>query len=126
MDVQFIEQIGHNLVQLIENGEMHSPEMTRLLLQYLQPMIDEDIDYLVLGCTHYPYLIPQIEKILPKNIRIIDSGKAVAIQTKNILDHNNLRSTAIQKGKAVFFANATTSVLQTLIGKDFLAIHKEF
>lgn len=126
IDVQFIEQIGHNLVQLIENGEMHSPEMTRLLQLYLQPMIDENIDYLVLGCTHYPYLIPQIQKILPKNIRIIDSGKAVAIQTKNVLEQNNLLSHSTQKGKAVFYANEHTAVLQALIGKDFLAIHKEF
>lgn len=126
VDVQFIEQIGHNLVQLIENGEMHSPEMTRLLQLYLQPMIDEDIDYLVLGCTHYPYLIPQIEKILPKNIRIIDSGKAVAIQTKNILEHDNLLCHTSRKSKASFYANGSTSVLQTLIGDEFLAIHKEF
>jgi glutamate racemase len=41
-------------------------------------MIDADIDYLVLGCSHYPYLIPQIKEILPNHIQIIDSGEAVA------------------------------------------------
>jgi glutamate racemase len=45
-------------------------------------MIKENIDYLVLGCSHYPYLIPQIKKILPSHIKIIDSGEAVARQTK--------------------------------------------
>jgi glutamate racemase len=40
-------------------------------------MIDADIDYLVLGCSHYPYLIPQIKEILPNHIQIIDSGEAV-------------------------------------------------
>ena len=67
-DITIIEQIGYNLVTLIENGEMNSPEMTDLLQKYLTPMIEQNIDYLVLGCTHYPYLIPQIEKIIPKRI----------------------------------------------------------
>src|SRR5690554_4862535 len=102
---QFIEQIGHKLVQLIEAGQIKSEEMTRLLHQYLQPMVDQDIDYLVLGCTHYPYLVPQIQRIIPSNIQIIDSGKAVAKQTKNILIQNNLLIKDTQKGSAVFYTN---------------------
>jgi glutamate racemase len=43
------------------------------------------MDYLVLGCSHYPYLIPQIKNIVPDHIQIIDSGRAVAKQTQNIL-----------------------------------------
>ncbi len=88
-NTKIIEQVGHGLVQLIENGEINSPEMTELLQSYLQPMIAANIDYLVLGCSHYPYLIPQIRKILPEHIQIIDSGEAVAKQTKNILTKQN-------------------------------------
>lgn len=125
-EVEFIEQIGHNLVQLIESGQMYSEEITKLLHQYLQPMIDQNIDFLVLGCTHYPHLIPQIEKILPKNIQIIDSGKAVAQQTKNILKQNGLLSHSTEKGKAVFYTNSDKTVLQNLVGKDFLVMEKDF
>lgn len=125
-DVQFVEQIGHNLVQLIESGQMNSDKMSELLQQYLQPMIAQDIDYLVLGCTHYPYLIPQIEKILPKDIQIIDSGKAVAKQVKNILEQNNLNSHPTHKGKAIFYTNADKTVLQELVGKDYPIIEKYF
>lgn len=85
-NIKIIEQIGYGLVQLIENGSINSPEMDQLLQTYLQPMIAANIDYLVLGCSHYPYLIPQIEKILPKSIKIIDSGEAVARQTKLVLE----------------------------------------
>ena len=85
-DVKIIEQIGHGLVQLIENGDINSPEMIELLESYLLPMVEKNIDYLVLGCSHYPYLIPQIKKIIPSNIQIIDSGEAVAKQTKRILE----------------------------------------
>lgn len=52
--VTIIEQIGEGLVPLIENGEINSPEMENLLKLYIQPMIAADIDYLVLGCSHYP------------------------------------------------------------------------
>src|SRR5437762_1485810 len=81
---KIIEQIGHGLVQLIESGAINSPEMDQLLHSYLNRMIEANIDYLVLGCSHYPYLIPQIRKILPAQIKIIDSGEAVARQTQKV------------------------------------------
>jgi len=118
-DVEFIEQIGHQLVQLIENGAMCSQEMTNLLHQYLDPMIEQNIDFLVLGCTHYPYLVPQIETILPKHIQIIDSGKAVAQQTKNILQQNELLSHNTESGTAIFYTNSNKKVLQNLVGNEF-------
>ena len=59
---KIIEQVGHGIVQLIESGKIDSPEMTQLLQSYLSPMVEANIDYLVLGCSHYPYLIPQIKK----------------------------------------------------------------
>jgi glutamate racemase len=109
-DTKIVEQVGYGLVELIENGEINSPEMTKLLLSYLQPMIDENIDYLVLGCSHYPYLIPQIKKIIPQHIQIIDSGEAVARQTHKIL----IEKVGLHvkgKGKATF--------LQTQIQKCY-------
>ncbi len=125
--VKIIEQVGHGLVELIENGNLHSVEMTQLLKSYLQPMIEENIDYLVLGCTHYPYLIPQIKKILPKPIHIIDSGEAVARQTKNILEQNQL----IQKELNTsvfhhFYINNVPEVMLNLLGNRFKVIQKDF
>jgi glutamate racemase len=84
-DTRIIEQIGHGLVPLIENGAIYSDEMNKLLHEYLEPMIMANIDYLVLGCSHYPYLIPQIKRILPPHIKIIDSGEAVAKQTLSLI-----------------------------------------
>ena len=89
-NVNIIEQIGEGLVELIENGELDSKKMKPLLKSYLKPMLEKNIDCLVLGCTHYPYLIPKIRKIIGNKITIIDSGEAVAKQTKNILSNNNL------------------------------------
>jgi glutamate racemase len=114
-NVRIIEQIGHGLVQLIENGDIDTPEMMELLESYLKPMIEKNIDYLVLGCSHYPYLIPQIKKILPKNIEIIDSGEAVAKQTKHILLENNLLKET-KLSKQVFYSNSDPTVLQNILG----------
>ena len=56
--IKVIEQVGEGIVPLIEAGRLESNEMETLLNTYLKPMLNENIDYLVLGCTHYPYLIP--------------------------------------------------------------------
>lgn len=81
-------------------------------------MLKKDIDYLVLGCSHYPYLIPQIQKILPKQVTIIDSGVAVANQTRNILTHNNLLSKTNQKPKLDFYTNTDTSTMEFLLNEN--------
>ena len=117
-NTRIIEQVGHGLVQLIENGEINSPEMTQLLHSYLKPMIEADIDYLVLGCSHYPYLIPQIKKILPDHIQIIDSGEAVAKQTQKILGEKIGFSSA-KKSEPVFYTNTDSKVLNEILGNKY-------
>ncbi len=124
-DVKVVEQIGYDLVKLIEEGNIHSKRMTELLEAYLLPMVAQDIDYLVLGCTHYPYLIPQIKKIIPSHIKIIDSGEAVAKQTKHILEINNLSNTSKEVNHQ-FYINSSPEVTQEFIGPDFKVIYKDF
>ena len=124
-DVKVVEQIGFDLVKLIENGEMNSLKMSLLLKEYLHPMVAQDIDYLVLGCTHYPYLIPQIQKIIPKHIKIIDSGEAVAKQTKHILELNKLFNTS-NHANHIFYVNSSAEVMQELIGPKFQVNYKDF
>lgn len=124
-DTKIIEQVGHGLVQLIENGEINSPEMTKLLHSYLTPMIDSNIDYLVLGCSHYPYLIPQIKKILPEQIQIIDSGQAVAKQTQKVLEEK-VGFSSMGKSEAVFYTNSDPKVLSEILGNKYKVIEKDF
>lgn len=125
-DIQVIEQIGFGLVELIETGRINSPEMHKLLLQYLEPMVDQNIDYLVLGCSHYPYLIPQIEKIIPKNIKIIDSGEAVARQTKNILSEKVGFRKSTDPSIQTFYTNDKPDVLASIIGDTYKVVVKDF
>lgn len=125
-NVKIVEQVGYGLVQLIEDGKIESEEMTQLLESYLKPMVEANIDYLVLGCTHYPYLIPQIKKMIPAHIKIIDSGKAVAKQTKNILEKKNLLNPSETDGEKVFYTNDDPTVLKTILGFSDHVSRKDF
>jgi len=113
-DVNITEQVGEGIVDLIESGKLNSPEMTTLLQAYMQPMLEANIDYLVLGCTHYPYLIPQLLKLLPKEVKIIDSGEAVAKQTKLVLDQHNLLTKTKLKPSQLFYTNGSVRLLKEL------------
>lgn len=124
-DTKIIEQVGHGLVQLIENGQINSPEMTKLLHSYLEPMIEANIDYLVLGCSHYPYLIPQIKQILPEHIQIIDSGEAVAKQTQNIL-REKVGFASVEEKQPVFYTNTNPKVLSEILENKYMVLQEEF
>ena len=125
-DVKIIEQIGHGLVQLIENGDLNSPEMKELLESYLLPMVEKNIDYLVLGCSHYPYLIPQIKKIIPSTIKIIDSGEAVAKQTKKILEEQQLLNDSNNNASQIFYTNSNPEVLKKIVKPQESVFYKDF
>ena len=118
-NITIIEQDGDGIVELIESGKLFSNEMISLLNQYLKPMVDARIDCLVLGCTHYPYLMPLLLKILPSHIKIIDSGKAVAKQTKAVLEKYNLLNSENTDCKTQFYTNRNTSVMTSLLNNSF-------
>lgn len=113
-DIEVVEVVGEGLVPLIENNKINSPEMGALLMKYTKPMIETNVDYLVLGCTHYPYLIPQLQEILPAHIVIIDSGEAVAKQTKAVLEQIGLLNTK-QPEYFKFYSNQDTEMLESLL-----------
>ena len=113
-DIEMHETIGKGLVELIEDGKLNSKEITSLLSSYLKPMVANDIDSLVLGCTHYPYLIPQIKKIIGDQIKIIDSGEAVARQTQAILTKYNIANTQ-NNTQHIIYTNKDTAILKNLL-----------
>ncbi|WP_062056474.1 glutamate racemase [Aquimarina longa] len=117
-NIEMFEVVGTGLVELIEEGMIDTEEMLTLLQSYITPMLKKGIDYLVLGCTHYPYLIPILKKILPEHIKIIDSGEAVARQTKAVLVTNNILNTSNKLGKHSLYSNNNTHTL-----KDILKAH---
>jgi len=118
--ITIIEQQGTGLVPLIEKGKMNTPETKALLKTFLRPMLDAKIDYLVLGCTHYPYLKPILMELLPPEVKIIDSGEAVAKQTKTIIKQQHLANHTSQQGNREFYTNSDVAIL-----KSFSIVEKE-
>ena len=82
--VQVIETVGAGLVELIEQGRLDDLETNALLKRYIDPMLEAGADHLVLGCTHYPFLIPAIENITKGRMQIVDPAPAVALHTAQL------------------------------------------
>ncbi|MGM0445144.1 MAG: glutamate racemase [Bacillota bacterium] len=72
-------------VGLVENGKFDGSEVKKTIQRYLLPLKEKGIDSLILGCTHYPYLIPVIKKVLGNEIKLINPAETMAEKAKNIL-----------------------------------------
>lgn len=79
-EVELITQPCNGLVERVEAGDLNGPVVTQLLEQHLQPLLNRNVDTLVLGCTHYPFLIETISEITDSSVAIIHPGEAVARQ----------------------------------------------
>ena len=110
-----IEQHGDGIVELIETGGLHSKEMLLLLQDYLKPMLEANIDCLVLGCTHYHFLTPILKELLPSHVKIIDSGEAVARQTKAVLKRHRLLNNKTVEGTNMVYTNGKKPVMEALL-----------
>ncbi len=117
-DVNVCYQVGEGLVELVEMGNFNSSDAEVLLLKYLKPMLDCDIDQLVLGCTHYPFFKPLLAKLLPSNVEIIDPAPAVAKQVLRVLIDYKLNNTDTEKNpNYTFYSSGDNEVLQKLVDK---------
>ena len=88
--VKVLSVTNLKLVPFVEAGEQMSPDCLQTLTEILQPVVNQGADFLVLGCTHYPFLKSAIQYIFGQKLTLIDSGFAVARQTARILIKNEL------------------------------------
>src|ERR1041385_4572747 len=89
-NVKVLNQPCPGLVQQIEAGKLETADTEKMLRGWLGPMQEKNIDTLVLACTHYPFVLPLIKKILGEKVRVIDPAPAIARQVKKILKEKNL------------------------------------
>ena len=89
-DVRVVEHVGQGFVELVENGILDGPEAESTVRASLQPLLDEGADIIVLGCTHYPFLRPVIERIAGPGVQVIDPAPAVARQTLRLLEQHGI------------------------------------
>ncbi|MBP5229502.1 MAG: glutamate racemase [Bacteroidales bacterium] len=100
--VKIIEKVGEGLVELVEQGKTQTPEAEALVRKFIEPMIEEGADCVVLGCTHYPFLTPVIEKVAANRLKIINPAPAVAKRAKEVLAEVRRKSGA-PKAKSDLF-----------------------
>jgi glutamate racemase len=96
--VTVLQDTCPGLVQQIEAGQLNSDATRSILEQSLLPMLAQKIDTVVLGCTHYPFVIPLIEDIVGPGVRVIDPAPAVARQARRLLETAGMVSTGPDAG----------------------------
>ena len=105
------------LVEAIETG--HLSQIESLLRQYIQPLQHRQVDTIVLGCTHYPLVRDLIAKIAGDDIRLIDTGQAVAQHTAHLLMQHNLLHPLTGTGTLTVATTASANSLQSLLPRLF-------
>ena len=89
-NVRIAEHVGQGFVELVEAGILDGPKADATVRASLQPLLDEGADVIVLGCTHYPFLRPVIERIAGPGVQVIDPAPAVARQTLRLLQEREI------------------------------------
>lgn len=112
--VKIIEQAGDGLVEAVEAGDFDSPNVHQLLEKYINPMLEAGADHIVLGCSHYPFLIPAIQKITGNRIHLIDPAPAVAQRVKVLLEQHDLLNKAGEKATYDFFSSGNDTMLKNI------------
>ncbi len=119
-DVKILQDTCPGLVRQIETGKLDTPETEAILRKSLEPMIAEGIDTVVLGCTHYPFVIPLIQQITGPKVRVIDPAPAIARQVQRLLDAHQIEMKTEESPVLRFFTTGNIieldGFLQTTLG----------
>ncbi len=111
---QVLERPCPGLVQAIEAGELDTPATEHMLRGWLEPMLAQGMDQLVLACTHYPLVRPLIERICGPDVDVIDPAPAVARQVKRTLEERGLLASGHEGQLQVFTSRDPEAVRPVL------------
>lgn len=89
-EVKVVEHVGRGFVELVETGELFGPHAEKVVSDSLKPLLDAGADTIVLGCTHYPFLLPIMRKIAGPGVKFIDPAPAVARQLVRVMEEEGL------------------------------------
>ncbi len=115
------------LVPIVERGEASSADTRALLRELLRPLAEAGADQLVLGCTHYPFLAGSIRREFKDQFALVDSGRAVARQTRRVLAERGLLGPESGAGGTQFFVTGDPEVAQRVMGglsPEVRAVHQ--
>jgi len=81
-----IEQSCPEFVPMIEMDKINSDEITDIAIEYLKPLLNQKVDSLILGCSHYPLITPLLTSILPSSVKLIDPAESLSLKLKLFMD----------------------------------------
>ena len=113
--VELFQHTCPGLVGQIEKGELDSDRTRAILENALHPMLENNIDTVILGCTHYPFVIPLIEQIVGGNVRVIDPAPSVARQAKRLLEAQGMKIRSQDHASVRFFTSADPFALKAML-----------
>jgi glutamate racemase len=114
-NVILLQSTCPGLVQQIERGELETKKTRAILESALHPMLVQGIDTVVLGCTHYPFVIPVIQEIVGPGVRVIDPAPAVARQVERMLNLHGMRTTRENSEPPLLFTSGKLLPFKTLL-----------
>jgi glutamate racemase len=113
--VELLQNTCPGLVKQIEQGNLQGMETRQILNAALLPMLDKNIDTVVLGCTHYPFVIPLIQQIVGRNVRVIDPAPSVAKQVRRVLEAKGLKKESGSLGDVIYYTSGSPEELKSIL-----------
>jgi glutamate racemase len=112
--VQVVKQVCPGLVEQVEAGRLDTPATQAMLRQYLAPAMAADVDTIVLGCTHYPFLAPAIRRIVGPGVSVIDPSPAIARQVGRVMEQRGLFSASGAPSRVFYTSGDVAAFAETL------------
>ncbi len=100
--VKVVSQPCPGLAEQVEAGDLNGPTTVRMLRDWVDPLMAAGADTLVLGCTHYAFLIPALREMIGTKMVLVEPSEAIARQTENVLNQKGLLFTGSRRGRVLF------------------------
>jgi glutamate racemase len=113
--VELFQDTCPGLVGQIEKGDLTSSVTRSILENALFPMLEKNIDTVVLGCTHYPFVIPLIKQIVGESVRVIDPAPSVAKQAKRLLEAREMLNQSSADSGVHFFTSGDPASMKSIL-----------
>ncbi len=122
-NVTVLQDTCPGLVGQIESGQLDAPATRAILEQALGPMLNRQVDTVVMGCTHYPFVIPLIQEIVGPRVRVIDPAPAVARQARRLLEMRGWLHDCPSTAKAQIYTTDDPAHLRVMLPRLLGEVH---
>ncbi len=121
--VKIVEHCGKGFVELVEKGQTSGPNAEMIVKESLKPLLAQGADTIVLGCTHYPFLLPVLQKIAGNNVLFIDPAPAVAKHLREVLSQKGISLDKKEKPRIEIESSGSSETARRLLNDILLSLN---